>query len=123
MGISCLRLSGPKYELVWTNWRGLKMTDLSLSASPFTENGFEIVYDSDEKEPIADGFYFTLSYPGFTGEALLQKLLFYGISAISLEITGSERSEGIRACVSLVGRDQFADLESRLKKFNADFGE
>ncbi len=89
----------------------------------FTENGFEIVYDSDEKEPIADGFYFTLSYPGFTGEALLQKLLFYGISAISLEITGSERSEGIRACVSLVGRDQFADLESRLKKFNADFGE
>ena len=86
----------------------------------FTENGFKIVYDKDEDEPIADGFYFTFSYPGFTGEELLNELLYYGISAISLAITGSERLEGIRACVSLVRRDQFADLEYRLKRFNED---
>ncbi len=84
----------------------------------FTDNGFKIVYDMDEDEPIADGFYFTFSYPGFTGEELLSELIYYGISAISLAITGSERLEGVRACVSLVQRDQFDDLEFRLKKFN-----
>jgi len=86
----------------------------------FTDNGFNIVYDKDEDEPIADGFYFTFSYPGYTGEELLNELLYYGVSAISLAITGSERLEGIRACVSLVRRDQFSDLEFRLKKFNED---
>lgn len=84
----------------------------------FLENGFNIVYDKDEDEPIADGFFFTFSYPGFTGEALLEELLYYGISAISLSITGSERTEGMRACVSLVNRKQFPDLEIRLRKFN-----
>lgn len=84
----------------------------------FTENGFKIVYDLDENEPIADGFYFTVSYPGMSGDELLEKLLYYGISAISLLITGSERSEGIRACVSLIRRNQFPVLEQRLKKFN-----
>lgn len=86
----------------------------------FTDNGFNIVYDKDEDEPIADGFYFTFAYPGFTGENLLKELLYYGISAISLSITGSERLEGIRACVSLVQRTQFSDLEYRLQKFNED---
>ena len=84
----------------------------------FTDNGFQLVYDKDENQPLADGFYFTVSYPGFTGEQLLKELLYYGISAISLEITGSSRTEGIRACVSLVNRNQFSELESRLKKFN-----
>jgi aspartate/methionine/tyrosine aminotransferase len=89
----------------------------------FIDNGFNIVYDKDEDEPIADGFYFTFSYPGYSGEELLNELLYYGISAISLAITGSERLEGIRACVSLVQRNQFADLEFRLKKFNEDHKE
>ncbi len=84
----------------------------------FTGNGFTIVYDKDEDEPIGDGFYFTFAYPGFTGEELLQELICYGISAIALSITGSERTEGIRACVSLVHRDQFPVLEARLRKFN-----
>jgi hypothetical protein len=84
----------------------------------FTDNGFNIVYDKDEDELIADGFYFTFSYPGFSGEELLHEFIYYGISAISLAITGSTRLEGIRACVSLVQRDQFPDLEYRLKKFH-----
>ncbi len=56
--------------------------------------------------------------PDFTGDDLLKELLSYGISAISLEITGSERLEGIRACVSLIQRDQFPVLENRLKTFH-----
>lgn len=83
----------------------------------FTDNGFQIVYDKDENVPVADGFYFTISYPGFTGVELIEELLYYGISAISLDITGSERIEGLRACVSQVDENQFQDLEYRLKTF------
>ncbi len=88
----------------------------------FTDNGFKIVYDKDEDKPLADGFYFTISYPGFSGAELIEALVYYGISAISLAITGSERLEGLRACVSLVGRDQFPDLEYRVKKFHEHHG-
>ncbi len=84
----------------------------------FKKYGFRIVYDMDLDEPIADGFYFTLSYPGFEGPQLVEKLLYYGISAISLGITGSTRTEGLRACVSQVRRDQFGILEERLKQFH-----
>lgn len=84
----------------------------------FIDNNFYIVYDKDEGEEIADGFYFTFAYPNFTGEELLEKLLYYGISCISLAITGSERTEGLRACVSMVKKEQFNDLEYRLKEFN-----
>jgi aspartate/methionine/tyrosine aminotransferase len=85
----------------------------------FIKYGFKIVYDLDVDVPVGDGFYFTFSYPGFSGPELLEKLLYYGISAISLEITGSEKKEGLRACVSQVSRDQFSILEERLKKFHA----
>ena len=86
----------------------------------FLENGFKIVYDMDEDQPIADGFYFTISYPGFSGEELVEELLFYGISAISLAITGSDRLEGIRACVSSTDSSQFPLLEKRLQQFKKD---
>lgn len=85
--------------------------------SYFLDNGFQIVYDKDGNEPIADGFYFTITYPGFTSSALLKELLYYGISAISLDITGSCES-GLRACVSLIDRSQFPLLEERLKLFH-----
>jgi len=84
----------------------------------FIDNGFKIVYDKDLDRPLADGFYFTFSYPGLSGAQLLEELLYYGISAISLEITGSERTEGLRACVSQVNPIQFDDLEYRLKTFH-----
>lgn len=87
----------------------------------FLENGFEFVYDNDLGEPLADGFYFTLAYPGMTGSELLTNLLYHGISAIALQTTGSERSEGLRACVSLVNEELFPVLEERLKLFNANF--
>jgi hypothetical protein len=86
----------------------------------FFENGFQIVYEKDGDEPIADGFYFTIGYPGMTGGELLESFLYYGISAITLNNTGSEK-EGLRACVSHVGRDQFDDLKIRLGLFNKTF--
>ena len=84
----------------------------------FTQNGFNIVYSHDDGNPIADGFYFTVSYPGFSGEGLIEELLYYGISAISLSNTGSLQKEGIRACVSLVSDKQLPELEARLRLFN-----
>jgi hypothetical protein len=86
----------------------------------FVSNDFRIVYDRDLDDPIADGFYFTIGYPGLSAEELIEQLLCYGISAISLLTTGSERCDGLRACVSQVRREQFGDLESRLKKFRED---
>lgn len=93
----------------------------SIMKKLFTDNGFRIVYEKDGEEPVADGFYFTIEYPGMTGEELLENILHYGISAITLKNTGSER-EGLRACVSHVHRDQFGDLENRLKLFHENFG-
>jgi len=87
----------------------------------FVDNGFIIVYEKDGDEPIADGFYFTIGYPGMSGGELLANLLHFGISAITLKNTGSEK-EGLRACVSHVKREQFDDLEKRLKLFNENFG-
>jgi aspartate/methionine/tyrosine aminotransferase len=88
--------------------------------SMFISNGFNITYDRDLDVPLADGFYFTISYPGMSGNTLIEELLCYGISAISLVSTGSERQDGLRACVSKVPRGQFSCLLSRLKKFNED---
>ncbi len=86
----------------------------------FLKNGFDIVYKKDMDELIADGFYFTISYKKMTGNQLVENLLYYGISAIALDNTGSDE-EGIRACVSFVKREQFGELEERLKLFNENF--
>ena len=91
-----------------------------LMKKMFTGNGFNILYDRDVDEPLADGFYFTISYPGMNGYELIDALLLYGISAITLDTTGSERTNGLRACVSLVPRSMFGDLENRLECFNKD---
>lgn len=87
----------------------------------FTDNGFKIVYDMDEDKPLADGFYFTISYPGLSGEELIEALIYHGISAISLGITGSDHTEGLRACVSQTHEKQFADLEQRLRMFHQNY--
>jgi len=85
----------------------------------FTKYGFEIVYDRDLEEPIADGFYFTIIYPGFTGGDLTKEILYYGISAIPLRDTGSKK-QGLRACVSQTELNRMPELEERLKRFAAD---
>lgn len=82
----------------------------------FIKHGFKIVYDHDLDQPIADGFYFTIAYPGMTGSELMKELIYYGVSAISLGTTGS-RQEGLRACVSFIKDHQYELLDERLKVF------
>lgn len=86
----------------------------------FLKNGFEIVYDKDLDENIADGFYFTISYPGMTGGELMKNLIQFGISAISLSTTGSKQ-EGLRACTSFIKENQYDLLESRLIEFSKKY--
>ena len=83
----------------------------------FLKHGFEIVYDNDLGEEIADGFYFTIRYPGMTGGELIKALIPFGISAISLSTTGSKQ-EGLRACTSFIKSHQYELLDERLKAFN-----
>lgn len=83
----------------------------------FVDNGFQLVYDRDEAQELADGFYFTISYPGMSGEELLSELIRFGISAITLDTTGSTRNEGLRICVSQATDERLADLESRIRLF------
>lgn len=82
----------------------------------FTNHGFRIVYDHDLDKPIADGFYFTITYPRMTGGELMKELMYYGISAISLSTTGSKQ-EGLRACTSFIKDNQYTLLDERLKLF------
>jgi aspartate/methionine/tyrosine aminotransferase len=84
----------------------------------FLKYGFKLVYDKDLDEEIADGFYFTIAYPGMTGGELLKRLIPYGISAISLSTTGSKQ-EGLRICTSFIRDHQYELLEQRLKSFQS----
>ena len=80
-------------------------------------NGFHIVYDKDNDEPLSDGFFFTIGYKGYTGNGLLRELLNYGICSIALGTTGSEQ-EGLRACSSAVKPGDYELLEERLAIFH-----
>ena len=82
----------------------------------FTDHGFTIVYDHDLDQPIADGFYFTIGYPGMTGGQLMEELVYYGVSAISLSTTGSNQ-QGLRACTSFIKDHQYDLLDERLRLF------
>lgn len=84
-------------------------------------NGFHIVYDKDaDGQEVGDGFFFTFGYKDWTGEQLLNKIIYYGVSAITLSSTGALR-EGMRGCASAITEDQFDVLEERLRQFNEDY--
>lgn len=85
----------------------------------FKNAGFQIVYDKDGAEDIADGFYFTIIYPGYTGAELAKKLLHYGISSITLKGCDSNR-QGLRVCVSQIGLDKIKVLQKRIECFKKD---
>lgn len=86
----------------------------------FERNNFHIVYDMDGDQPIADGFFFTIGYPGFSGDELQEELLKYGVSSIGLRTTGSDQP-GIRACVSVINNEEdFNRLDKFLARFDQD---
>ena len=82
----------------------------------FTRHGFYVVYDKDLDEPVADGFYFTIGYPGMTSGELARELMYYGVSAISLLTTGSQQ-EGLRVCTSFIEGHQYESLDERMQIF------
>lgn len=84
-------------------------------------NGFHIVYDKDANgKEVGDGFFFTFGYKNWSGRKLVNKLIYYGVSAIALESTGAQR-EGMRGCASSIREDQYDVLDERLRKFNEDY--
>ena len=92
-----------------------------LAKKAFLDNGFHLVYEKDGNEPISDGFFFTVGYPGMTGAELQKGLLRYGVSTISLPSTGSHQ-EGVRVCVSMLSTQELVDkLGERLRAFHADY--
>lgn len=82
----------------------------------FLRHGFYLVYDNDLGEPVADGFYFTIGYPGMSSGELAHELMYYGVSAISLVTTGSNQ-EGLRACTSFIQDHQYTLLDERMALF------
>ena len=82
----------------------------------FLRHGFCIVYDKDLDEPVADGFYFTIGFPGMTSGQLARELMYYGVSAICLITTGSHQ-EGLRVCTSFIKDHQYEQLEERMNIF------
>lgn len=82
----------------------------------FLANNFHIVYDKDLEQPIADGFYFTIGYPGLTGSQLAHELMYYGVSAIPLDTTGSNQ-QGLRVCTSFIKDNQYDMLRERMEIF------
>jgi aspartate/methionine/tyrosine aminotransferase len=82
----------------------------------FLRHGFYVVYDKDLGQPIADGFYFTIGYPGMTSGELARELMYYGVSAICLVTTGSHQ-EGLRVCTSFIRDHQYEQLDERMAVF------
>jgi len=85
----------------------------------FLRHGFSISYEEDASGPIGDGFFFTISYPGLSSAALVDELIAYGVSTVSLDKMGSCRN-GVRVCSSRIHGDQFGLLEERMAAFEAD---
>jgi len=119
-GLAALFRAAVKGDLVFTKQLREYGERAREMKAAFLENDFCLVYDNDLGEPLADGFYFTVAYPGMDAAHLLDELLYYGISAISLTTTGSVSGEGIRACVSLVTHEQIPELRHRLATFHDD---
>ncbi len=85
----------------------------------FVDKGFKILYDRDGDVDLADGFYFTVTYPGINDEELSSKLIRCGLGTVSLSIMGSKADPGVRISVSMVDSEMFGILEERLSIFSA----
>lgn len=88
----------------------------------FLRHGFTISYSEDASGPIGDGFFFTLSRAGMDSATLVDELIAYGVSSVSLDKMGSKR-KGVRICSSRIHGDQFDLLDKRMAEFNADYPE
>lgn len=82
-------------------------------------NGFYLVYDNDMGAPLADGFYFTVQYPGMTDLQLTRELMYYGIAVFPLDTMGSTQ-QGVRICTSFFADNQRDTFRQRIEAFKAN---
>ena len=82
-------------------------------------NGFYLVYDNDLGAPLADGFYFTVQYPGMNDLQLTRELMYYGIAVFPLDTMGSNE-QGVRICTSFFSKEQEPLFEERIRQFHMD---
>ena len=82
-------------------------------------NGFYLVYDNDMGAPLADGFYFTVQYPGMNDLQLTRELMTYGIAVFPLDTMGSTQ-QGVRICTSFFRREQEPLFTERIQQFHRD---
>lgn len=80
-------------------------------------NGFYLVYDNDMGAPLADGFYFTVQYPGMNDLQLTRELMYYGIAVFPLDTMGSNE-QGVRVCTSFFKKDQEEMFKNRIEDFH-----
>ena len=80
-------------------------------------NGFYLVYDNDLGSPLADGFYFTVQYPGMTDLQLTRQLMYYGIAVFPLDTMGSNE-QGVRICTSFFSKEQEPLFKERIEAFH-----
>ena len=85
-------------------------------------NGFYLVYDNDMGAPLADGFYFTVQYPGMNDLQLTRLLMYYGIAVYPLDTMGSQQ-QGVRICTSFFSREQEPLFKQRIEQFHKDNGQ
>ena len=79
-------------------------------------NGFYLVYDNDLGAPLADGFYFTVQYPGMNDLQLTRELMYYGIAVFPLDTMGSNE-QGVRICTSFFSHEQEPLFKERIEAF------
>lgn len=82
-------------------------------------NGFYLVYDNDMGAPLADGFYFTVQYPGMSDLELTRELMYYGIAVFPLDTMGSTQ-QGVRICTSFFSDNQHNLFKQRIEEFKAE---
>ena len=80
------------------------------------QNGFYLVYDNDLGAPLADGFYFTVQYPGMNDLQLTRELMYYGIAVFPLDTMGSNE-QGVRICTSFFSKEQEPLFKERIEVF------
>ncbi len=80
------------------------------------KHGFYLIYSQNNDEDL-NGFYVSFAYPGLSEMELLQELLYLGVTVLPLSIFGSQRRDGVRACVGRLSEDKLDILEERLVKF------
>ena len=82
-------------------------------------NGFYLVYDNDMGAQLADGFYFTVQYPGMNDLELTRELMYYGIAVFPLDTMGSTQ-QGVRICTSFFKPEQEPLFTDRIEAFRAE---